>query len=87
MGGGSLATVVSRRTFGPTVRGRWLSEGRSSLAARLGAYGVGRTLWAPPLDGWPFVGGETALARYRLGLGWDARDSRLYAPPFGEVEF
>ena len=82
-----MATVVSRRTFGPTVRGRWLSEGRSSLAARLGAYGVGRTLWAPPLDGWPFVGGEASVDFPRFILEGSAADRLLQTGVFGEVEF
>lgn len=64
-----------------------MAESPSGARGVFGVWLGSLARYAPPLDGWPFVGGEAALARCRLGLGWDARDAELYAPPFGEVEF
>ena len=46
-----------------------------------------RSLWAPPLDGWPFVGGEPLRSHSRLRLGLGGREDWVREGTFGEVSF
>jgi len=84
-----LERPLSRRTFGE-VGGRpaWLGRAGLSVAARVGVGAAERPIYAPPLDGWPFLGGEWSLDRPGLGLyGMGEERARVYAPPFGEEVF
>lgn len=88
MGSGVSASVVSRRTWGPVPRGVFLLPQTGEARARAGAEAAERWVYGPPLDGWPFAGGEPSMASLGLGLAWAAGErARVEGPPFGEVEF
>ncbi len=88
MAPGGLGSVVSRRDWGPVPRGAPFLRAAAEARAR-GAVGVeGRTVYGPPLDGWPFEGGEPSMALAALAALWEAGErARVEGPPFGEVEF
>ncbi|GAA6731909.1 hypothetical protein YIM73518_16730 [Thermus brockianus] len=88
MGSGVSASVVSRRTWGPVPRGGFLLRRTEEEWARARTEAVERRVYGPPLDGWPFAGGEPSMASLGLGLAWAAEErGRVQGPPFGEVEF
>lgn len=80
--------MFSRRTFGPIQRGRWVawaatqSEGRIRVAPV-----VPHLLWSPPMDGWPFMGGEPLRGLGRLVMGTEVREGMVREGVFGEVQF
>ena len=84
-----MTAPVARRTWGPIpARPQWRGERRGEGGLGLGAALRHRRLYAPPLDGWPFEGGERDVSYPRLALtGEGAERWRDYAPPFGEVSF
>lgn len=85
---GTSASVVSRRTWGPVPRGEFLLRQTGEEWARARTEATERWVYGPPLDGWPFQGGEPSMALLGLGLAWTAEErDRVQGPPFGEVEF
>lgn len=83
-----MTAPVARRTWGPIpARPVWWGEGRGEGQAVLGTLPGQRRVYAPPLDSWPFEGGERDVAWARLRLEGDGQERwRGYAPPFGEVD-
>lgn len=85
---GTSASVISRRTWGPVPRGEFLLRLPEEARARARTEATERWVYGPPLDGWPFAGGEPSMASLGLGLAWAAEErGRVQGPPFGEVEF
>ena len=80
--------MVSRRTFGPIRRGHWMGKASCQLEGRMRETPSSKSLWAPPLDGWPFAGYDALrdLATSALGSG-GAAQALVRERVFGEVEF
>lgn len=80
---------VSRRTWGAIARRpRWMGRAQVPAGAGLGSGFAPREVYGPPLDGWPFEGGERIYARLSLAIrGVGGERWRGYSPPFGEVDW
>lgn len=64
-----------------------MGKASCQLEGRMRETPSSKSLWAPPLDGWPFAGYDALrdLAHLRLGIG--AAQALVRERVFGEVEF